>query len=80
LKSAGKKPFQNEGNGFFNDRRLRADGFIIRVQATIRTDGFFVRAGSAKTCALRAPTLLLVRIQTIRTKSKVIEVNRIFSH
>jgi hypothetical protein len=35
---------------------LCADGFIIRAQATIRTDGFFVRAGFAKACALRAPT------------------------
>jgi hypothetical protein len=57
---------------------LRADGFIIRAQATIRTDGFFVRAGFAKTCALRAPTLFLVRIQTIRTKNKVLQVNRIY--
>jgi hypothetical protein len=30
---------------------LRADGFIIRAQATIRTDGFFVRASFAGTCA-----------------------------
>jgi hypothetical protein len=35
---------------------LRADGFIFRAQATIRADGFSVRAGFAKTCALRAPT------------------------
>jgi hypothetical protein len=27
---------------------LRADGFIIHAQATIRTDGFFVRAGFCK--------------------------------
>jgi hypothetical protein len=31
---------------------LRADGFIIRAQAAIRMDGFFVRAGFAKSCAL----------------------------
>jgi hypothetical protein len=48
--------FQNEENGFLKDRRLHADGFIIRAQAMIRTDGFFVRAGFANTCALRAPT------------------------
>jgi hypothetical protein len=48
--------FQNEENGLLNDRRLRADGFIIRAQAAIRTDGFFVRAGFANSCALRAPT------------------------
>jgi hypothetical protein len=51
--------FQNEENWFFKDRRLRADGFIIRAQATIRTDGFFVRAGFANTCALCAPTPFL---------------------
>jgi len=50
---------------------LRADGFIIRTQATIRTDGFFVRAGFSKSCALRAPTVFLVRIHTIRTKNTV---------
>jgi len=33
---------------------LRADGFIIRAQATIGTDGFTVRAGFGNTCALRA--------------------------
>jgi len=33
----------------------------------------FVRAGLAKTCALRAPTLFLVRIYTIRTKNKVLD-------
>jgi hypothetical protein len=38
----------NEETGFPKDRRLRADGFIIRAQATIRTDGFFVRAGFAR--------------------------------
>jgi hypothetical protein len=44
---------------------LCADGFIIRAQAMIRTDEFFVRAAfantgtaqvTAKACALRAPT------------------------
>jgi hypothetical protein len=77
LRSASKNPFQNEGNGFIHDRRFRADGFIIRAQATIRTDGFFVRAGFAKTCALRAPTLFLVRTHTIRTKNKVLQINLI---
>jgi hypothetical protein len=43
-------------NGLPNDRRLCADGFIIRAQATIRTDGLFVRAGFAETCAGRAAT------------------------
>jgi hypothetical protein len=32
--------FQNAENGLPQDRRLRADGFIIRAQAMIRTDGF----------------------------------------
>src|SRR5450830_1612796 len=64
-------------NGFFKDRRLRADGLIIRAQATIRTDGFSVRAGLANTCALRAPTSLSVRIHAIRTESEVLEINRI---
>jgi len=30
---------------------VRTDGFIIRAQATIRTDEFFVRAGIANTNA-----------------------------
>jgi hypothetical protein len=51
-----KSLFQNDENGFPKDRRLREDGFIILAQATIRTDGFFVRAGFANNCALRAPT------------------------
>jgi hypothetical protein len=50
---------------------LRADGFIIRAQSTIRTDGFTVRAGFGKTCALRAPTSIAVRIHTIRTAIEV---------
>ncbi|MEK7360530.1 MAG: hypothetical protein AAB133_00440, partial [Pseudomonadota bacterium] len=33
----------------------------------------FVRAGFAHTCALRAPTLSLVRMYTIRTKDKVLD-------
>jgi hypothetical protein len=56
---------------------LRADGFIIRAQAMIRTDGFFVRAGFANTCALRAPTSFFVRIHTIRMKNEVLQGNRI---
>jgi hypothetical protein len=35
---------------------LRADGFIIRAQAAIRTDGFTSVQGFAEACALRAPT------------------------
>jgi hypothetical protein len=55
------------------DRRLRADGFIIRAQATIRTNSFSVRAGFANTCALRAPTPFVVRIHTIRTTNGVLQ-------
>jgi hypothetical protein len=40
---ATKSVFQNDENGLPKDRRLRADGFIIRAQATIHTDGFTVR-------------------------------------
>jgi len=69
--------FQNEEIRFIKDRRLRTDGFIIRAQATIRTGGFSVRAGLANTCALRAPTPLVVRIHTIRTTSGVLQGNRI---
>jgi hypothetical protein len=58
--------------GFNKDRCLRADSFIIRAQATIRTDGFIVRAGFRKTCALRAPTSYLVRINTIRTSTRLL--------
>jgi hypothetical protein len=57
---------------------LRTDGFIIRAQATIRTDGFSVRAGFANSCALRAPTPFFVRIDTIRTKNEVLQVNGMF--
>jgi hypothetical protein len=57
---------------------LRADGFIIRAHATIRMDGFFVRAGLANTCALRAPTPFFVRIQTIRIKNGVLQITRMF--
>jgi hypothetical protein len=57
--------------GVYKGRRLRADGFIIRAQATIRTDGFTVRADFAKTCALRAPTVFSVRIKGIRTENTV---------
>ncbi len=64
-------PPQNEENGFIKDRHLRVDGFIIRTQVTIRTDGFIVRAGFAKTCTLRVPTSFSVRIQTIRTENEV---------
>jgi hypothetical protein len=37
----------------------------------LRTDGFIVRAGFRKTCALRAPTSFLIRIHTIRINSEV---------
>jgi hypothetical protein len=57
---------------------LRADGFIIRAQVTIHTDGFSVRAGFANTCALRAPTSFFIRIQTIRTKNGVLQINSMF--
>jgi len=66
--------FKTRRNGFFKDRRLRADGPIIRAQATIRTDGFSVRAGLANTCALRAPTSVSVRIHTIRTETEVLQI------
>jgi hypothetical protein len=46
----GSNQFRNNEIGLPNDRRLRADGFIIRAQATIRTDDFSVRAGFANTC------------------------------
>jgi hypothetical protein len=59
---------KNERNGFSKDRRLRADGFIIRARATIRTDGFFVRAGFRKTCALRAPTVFSLRMKSASAK------------
>jgi hypothetical protein len=72
-----KNLFQDEEDGFFRDRRLRADGLIIGAQATICTDGFSVRAGLANTCALRAPTPFSVRIHAIRTENEVFEINGI---
>jgi len=51
---------------------LRSDGFIIRAQATIRTDGVIVRAGFGKKAyALRASTSFSVRIYDIRTENEV---------
>jgi hypothetical protein len=41
-------------NGLHKDRRLRADGFIIRAQATIRTDGFLSVQGFGNCCAAQA--------------------------
>ena len=68
--------FQNEENRFFKDRRLRADGSIIRAQAMIGTDGSTVRAGLCKTCALRAPTSFSGRINGIRAENEVLINNK----
>jgi len=38
----------------------------------IRTDGFSVRAGFLKTCALRAPTSIWLRIDPIRNQIEVL--------
>jgi hypothetical protein len=60
-------PSQNAEKGLPQDRRLRADGFIIRAQAMIRTDGFFVRARFCKGLrAARANPVQILRIHTIR--------------
>jgi len=37
---------------------------------------FFVRAGFAKTCALRAPTVFSARINTIRAENTVMQLPR----
>jgi len=55
---------------------LRADGFIIRAQAAIGTDGFTVRAGFGKTCARRAPTAFSARINGIRAENAVLVNSR----
>jgi hypothetical protein len=66
---------------------LRADVFFIRTQSTIRADGCRPRKcerGSwryppkfaevdERICALRAPTVFLVRIRIIRTKNTVLD-------
>jgi hypothetical protein len=65
------------GKGLPIDRRLCTDGFIIRAQATIRTDGFFVRAGFAKACALRAqPRPICTDTQHPYKLNAVFRVNR----
>jgi hypothetical protein len=51
-----KGQIQNAVDGLPKDRRLRTDGFIIRAQSTIRTDGFSSVQGFGNSCALRAPT------------------------
>jgi hypothetical protein len=56
---------------FLQDRRFRSDSFIIRAKVSIRTDGFIVRAGFAKSCTLRVPTAISVWIQTIHTEIAV---------
>jgi hypothetical protein len=59
--------FQIDEKGLPTDRRLRANGFIIRVQAMIRTDGFIVRAGFGKGLrAARANPVQFFRIRPIR--------------
>jgi hypothetical protein len=50
--------FQNAENGLPKDRRLCTDGFIIRAQATIRTDSFSSVQGFANTYAPRLPTAI----------------------
>jgi hypothetical protein len=68
-----KSPFQNKKSGLPQDRRLRADGFIIRAQAMIRADGFRPRKigdGLRVACkglrASRANRVRIVRIYPIR--------------
>jgi hypothetical protein len=57
------------------DRRLRADGFIIRAQAAIRADGFssaqLGHEGREKACALRAPTAPSARTKGVRAENAV---------
>jgi len=55
---------------------LRADGLIIRAQATIGTDEFPVRAGFGNTCALRAPTSFSAMINGIRAENEVLVNNK----
>jgi hypothetical protein len=63
---------------------LRADGVIVRAQPVIRADGFRPRKFEGNSsmyspmsannhCALRAPTVFLVRIKNIRTKNTVMD-------
>jgi hypothetical protein len=40
VQQTGFVKIQNQETEFLKDRRLRADGLIIRAQAAIRTDGF----------------------------------------
>ena len=60
-----------------DDRRLRTDGFVIRAQATIGTEGFAVRAGFGRTCALRAPTSFRARIRAIHTRNELLQKNAV---
>ena len=49
FKVFGSSP--SAASGFIEDRCFRADGFIIRAKTTIRTNGFFVRAGFGSAAA-----------------------------
>ena len=65
LKGFGSSP--PPVSGFIEERCFRADGFIIRTKATIRTNGFFVGAGFL--AALPRANRVLIRINTIRIKT-----------
>jgi hypothetical protein len=60
--------FRNEEGGFFKDRCLRADGFIIRAQATICTDGF----SSVQVFERRANRVFCTDEKRIRTENAVL--------
>jgi hypothetical protein len=57
---------QNLQDGLPKDRRLRADGLIIRAQAAIRADGFRPRKFGEGLRAARANPVQILRIHTIR--------------
>jgi hypothetical protein len=52
---------------------LRADCFLIRAQAMIRTDGLFVRASFAKNLRATRANFAFGAEKNIRTKSKLLK-------
>jgi hypothetical protein len=60
------KDFATPKTVYPQDRRLCADGFIIRAQAMIRADGFRPRKFGEGLRAPRANPVQLFRIETIR--------------
>jgi hypothetical protein len=77
IRTENKVMVKSKDNTGFYTRSSIVRGWLYHPRTIDDPRGrFFVRAGFAKTCALRAPTLFSVRIKTIRTENKVIVKNK----